>query len=95
MLKMYANLPPRKRIGILAIVLGIIAAFIGNPMDNTKTSVNIKELSMSADKTVNTINVQELSQWIIQGKMDYRLIDLRDVSEFEEYNIPSSENIHE
>lgn len=93
MLKMYANLPPRKRIGILAIILGVLAAFIGNPMDNTKTSINVKELSMSADKTVNTINVKELSEWIIQGKMDYRLIDLRDESEYNEYNIPTSENI--
>lgn len=91
MLKMYANLPPRKRIGILAILLGILAAFIGNPQDNTTTTVNIKELSMTADKNVNSVSVQELSNWIIQGKMDYRLVDLRTSAEYDEYNIPSSE----
>jgi len=91
MLKVYANLPPRKRIGILAIVLGVLAAFIGNPMDNTTASVNIKELSMVAEKDVNSISVKELANWIIQGKMDYRLIDLRTQDEYDEYNIPSSE----
>ncbi len=91
MLKIYAALPPRKRMGILAIMLGIIAAFIGNPQDNTTASVNIKELSMTAGGNVNTVTVQELSNWIIQGKMDYRLVDLRTEADYEEYNIPSSE----
>ncbi len=91
MLKVYANLPPRKRIGILAIVLGIMAAFIGNPQNNTTASVNIKELSMTAGDNVNSVSVQELSNWIIQGKMDYRLVDLRISTEYDEYNIPSSE----
>ena len=91
MLKIYAALPPRKRMGILAIILGIIAVFIGNPQDNTKTSVNIKELAMTAGDNVNTVTVNELSNWIIQGKMDYRLVDLRTEAEYEEYNIPTSE----
>ena len=91
MLKMYANLPPRKRIGILAIILGVIAAFIGTPDNSTTTSVNIKELSMTAGDNVNSVTVQELSNWIIQGKMDYRLVDLRTSVEYAEYNIPSSE----
>ena len=91
MLKIYAALPPRKRMGILAIILGIFAAFIGNPQDNTTASVNIKELSMTASGNVNTVTVQDLSNWIIQGKMDYRLVDLRTEADFDEYNIPSSE----
>ena len=91
MLKVYAALPPRKRIGILAIILGILAAIIGAPENSTTASVNIKELSMTAGKNVNTVTVQELSNWIIQGKMDYRLVDLRTEADYEEYNIPSSE----
>ena len=91
MLKVYAELPPRKRIGILALVLGVLAAFIGNPIDNTTASVNIKALSMTASDNVNSVTVQELSNWIIQGKMDYRLVDLRTEAEYDEYNIPSSE----
>lgn len=93
MLKEYAALPPRKRMGILAILLGIIAVFIGNPSDNTSVSVNLKEVSMIADKNVNSINVNELADWIIKGKMDYRLIDLRSQDEYDEYNIPTSESV--
>ena len=91
MLKVYADLPPRKRMGILAIILGVLAVFIGNPQDNTTTSVNIKALSMTASDNINSVTVQELSNWIIQGKMDYRLVDLRTEADYDEYNIPSSE----
>jgi len=93
MLKIYAALPPRKRMGILAIILGIFAAFIGNPSDATKTTVNIKEIALMAEKDANEINVNDIADWVIKGKMDYRLIDLREESEFNEYNIPTSENI--
>lgn len=93
MLKLYANLPPRKRIGILAIILGVFAAIIGDPTTGTSASVNIKELSMVAENNVNSLSVNELSDWIIQGKMDYRLIDLRPQTDYDEYNIPSSECI--
>ncbi len=92
-LKRYAELPPRKRIGILAIVLGVIAAIIGSPCNTTKSAVNLKELSMLAKKDIKEIKVHDLAKWIIEGKMDYRLIDLRDESKYNEYNIPSSENI--
>ncbi len=93
MLKIYSELPPRKRIGIITILLGVIAVFIGNPSDNTSVSVNLKEVSMIADKNVNSISVNELADWIIQGKMDYRLIDLRSQDEYDEYNIPTSESV--
>jgi len=92
-LKAYAELPPRKRIGILAIILGVIAAIIGSPCDTTKSAVNLKELSMFAEKDIDKVSVNDLAKWIIEGKMDYRLIDLRNESEYNEYNIPSSENI--
>jgi rhodanese-related sulfurtransferase len=90
LLKAYAELPPRKRIGILAIILGIAAAFIGNPSNTTKTSVNIKEIALKSENDVNGVTVNDLSSWIIKGNMHYRLVDLRNESE---YNIPTSENI--
>lgn len=93
LLKAYAELPPRKRIGIIAIILGISAAVIGNPCNTTQTKVNIKEVALKSEKDVDGIKVNELAGWIIEGKMDYRLADLRNESSFSEYNIPSSENI--
>ena len=93
LLKAFAELPPRKRIGIIAIILGIAAAIIGDPYNATKTTVSIKEVALKSSGDVDAVSVNDLGSWILEAKMDYRLVDLRDESEYSEYNIPSSENI--
>ncbi len=93
MLKTFAEYPPRKRVGLLAILLGIFAAFIGDPTGGVTKRVNLKELSMIAATENDKVHVKDLAKWIIEGKFDYRLVDLRKPEEFEKYNIPSSECI--
>lgn len=93
MLKTFAEYPPRKRVGLLAILLGIFAAFIGDPTGGVTKRVNLKELSMIAATDNDKVHVKDLAEWIIEGKFDYRLVDLRKPEEFEKYNIPSSECI--
>ena len=92
-LKNFAELPPRKRIGILAILLGIFAAFIGEPVKKTKATVNLKEISTLTVDDIAKINVFKLADDIIKSRYDYRLVDLRKPEEYKKYNIPSSENI--
>jgi len=90
-LKKFADLPPRKRIGLLAILFGVIAIFIGEPTTATKATINTKEIALLSDKDISEVNAIELADWIIKGKYDYRLVDLRNKDEFDKYNIPSSE----
>jgi hypothetical protein len=93
MLEQLVKLPIRKRVGILAIILGFLAIFAGNPYEKTTTRVNVKELSSITVTNENSINVYDLADWIIKEKLDYRLIDLRDENKFAAYNIPGSECI--
>ena len=93
MLQQFVKLPIRKRVGIIAIILGFIAIFAGSPYDRSTTRVNIKELTNISLKDDHSINAYELAEWIIKGKYDYRLIDLRNPEVFSQYNIPGSENI--
>ncbi len=92
-LKNFAELPPRKRIGILAILLGIFAAFVGNPVEKTKATINLKEISTVSANDIAKENVFKLADDIIKNKYDYRLVDLRKPEEYKKYNIPTSENI--
>lgn len=93
LLKTFAEFPPRKRIGILGILLGIISIFLRSPFDKVNTSINAKEMSMISADDIGTIKVAELADDIIKSKYDYRLIDLRKTEKYSKYNIPSSENI--
>jgi rhodanese-related sulfurtransferase len=92
MLKKFAELPPRKRVGILGIILGIFAIFAGSPFDKAKTNVNIKEMSLINTEEIVNVTVDKLADDIIKSKYDYRLIDLRESSDYLKYNIPTSEN---
>ena len=47
---------------------------------------------MIVQKEVDHVSVEDLADWIIQSKLDFRLIDLRTEKEFAEYHIPNSEN---
>lgn len=92
-LRTFANYPPRKRMGLVAILLGVLAVFAGDPNGKTKTSINAKEIALASGKNVDRIEPADLADWIIKGKFDYRLIDVRNEKNFEKYNIPGSENI--
>ncbi|MEE9431738.1 MAG: rhodanese-like domain-containing protein [Melioribacteraceae bacterium] len=91
LLKNFADMPPRKRIGLIAILLGIIAIFAGDPTSKARTTIDAKEIALLSDSDIMEVHTDELADWIIKGKFDYRLIDLRNKGEFDKYNIPSSE----
>jgi rhodanese-related sulfurtransferase len=87
------NLSLNQRLAAVLLLLAIIALFAGDPYSSAKTSIDAQELAMIVDTKVDHVTVEELADWIIQNKSDYRLIDLRTDKEFGEYNIPTSENI--
>ena len=91
MLEWLIKLPIRKRVGLLAIFLGILAIFLGNPYNKAYNRVNLKEISMLSANDIEKVETLDLADWIIKGKYDYRLLDLRKPKEFEKYNIPTSE----
>lgn len=81
------------KLAAIAIFLGFTAFIISNPFDNSIVKINAKDLAVMVQAEVDHVNVDELADWIIKGKSDYRLIDLRTEKEYNNYNIPTSENI--
>ncbi len=88
------NLNLKKRLAFTAIAIGFIGLFLGNPYKGNLVLMNTKELGIIVQKEVDHVNVEDLADWIIQTKVDFRLIDLRTEKEFSEYHIPNSENIN-
>jgi rhodanese-related sulfurtransferase len=78
---------------ILLCVLGLFAAIAGNPYQGTQYTVDAKELARVVEGEVDHVNAETLADWIIQGKADFRLIDLRTEAEFAGYHIPGAENV--
>lgn len=88
-----ARLGLNGRLALIAFALGLIALFAGNPYQGSQVTLDAKELGIMVDREVDHVTVNELADWIIKGKSDYRLIDLRPENDFSAYHVPTAENV--
>ncbi len=79
-------------LAIIALVLGL-GAVAGDPYGGSKVSLDLDELAWIVEAEVDHVTVDDLADRIIQGNMDYRLIDIRSDSAFGTYHLPSAENV--
>jgi rhodanese-related sulfurtransferase len=80
------------RLAVLALVLGA-GALVTSPRPGTVVRVDTVELGRIVQGEVDHVEPQELAAWIVAGRSDYRLIDLRDESAFAAYHIPGAERV--
>lgn len=89
----FTNLSVNRRLALVALVLGFLALFLGNPYKGAGATVNAKELSLRMATGADQVGVTTLADWIIQGKADFRVVDLRPAAAYAEYHLPNAENI--
>lgn len=82
-----------QKLAALLFVLGFAALFAGNPYGGAKATIDAQELALIVEKEVDHLSAEDLADWIIQNRADYRLIDLRTEPEFAAYHIPTAECI--
>ena len=87
-----SKLSTNQKLGAAALVLGAvaIAATVG---PRRTATVNVKQLLTRVERGDDHITPDELAVWIINGRADYRLIDIRDAAAFAAYHIPTAENV--
>ena len=79
-------------LAVTAFVLGFIALFAGTPYHGAEATVNTKELALTMATDADQVGVTVLSDWIIQGKSNFRVVDLRKAAAYAEYHLPPAEN---
>ncbi len=93
MTDMIRSLTLNARLALTAFVLGFVALFAGNPYKGAAATLNTKELAITMATNADQISVTTVADWIIQGRSDFRVVDLRPAAAFAEYHIPPAENI--
>ncbi len=93
MKKIFSNLNLKKKLGLIALVLGFFAIFAGSPYKKANITINAKNLALIAEKQVADVTPEELADWIIKGNYDFRVIDTRNRDQYNEYHIPVAQNI--
>jgi rhodanese-related sulfurtransferase len=82
-----------KQIGILvALVLAIVILFLPG-QDSKKYRFDPQTIARSIEESEDQIDPKTLSEWVIEGRRDFMLIDIRDSEAFEQGHIKGAENI--
>ncbi len=82
-----------QRLAIVAIVLGLGALVIGGVESGGVVTLDTRELAAIVEGEVDHVTPEELAEWLIAGRNDFRLIDLRGEADFAAYRIPGAENM--
>lgn len=93
MLGFFRRLTTNQRLAALALLLGVVA-IAATPTRGGRSTIDSREMAALMARSVDRVQPRALADWIIQGRADYRLIDLREAAAFAAgARIPSAENI--
>ncbi|HEY3381181.1 MAG TPA: rhodanese-like domain-containing protein [Vicinamibacterales bacterium] len=91
-MKWLTRLTVNQALALVAFVLGA-GAILAQPTNGAAVRIDPQELALVAERGSDLVKPTELADWIIQGRADFRLIDLRDEASFTAYHIPSATNV--
>jgi rhodanese-related sulfurtransferase len=80
------------RLALVALALGAVALF-SQPHRGPFVKLDAREMGAIVDAEVDHVTARELAGWIVEGRSDYRLLDLRSPEEYAKYHIPGAENV--
>jgi hypothetical protein len=92
MKNIFSGMNLNQKLGSFVGILGFAAIFLGNPYTGSTAMINTKELGALIQQEADHVEAEQLADWIIQGKSDFRLLDLRSEAEFAQYHISGAEN---
>lgn len=81
-----------QRLAAGALVLGAVAIF-AQPMRGTVARLDTRALAGEMQRDADRVAPLDLADWIVRGRADIRLIDVRDPAAFATYHIPGAENL--
>jgi len=81
----------RGRLAAMAIVFGALAIVAGDPYTGAHASVDTRQLALDVFEEKDHTSTEQLAGWIIEGRNDFRLLDVRTEQEYAAYHIPGAE----
>jgi rhodanese-related sulfurtransferase len=92
-LRWLARLPLSGRLALLAAFLGFGALLIGTPGTGTSVRIDERDLARMVQAETDHVTPEQLADWLIAGRQDFRLIDLRPAADYAAYHVPGAENL--
>jgi uncharacterized protein len=84
--------PVRKSAAVL-VGLGLVAAFAGSPYRTAIARVDTRQLALEAGTKADHVWPAQLADWIIEGRNDFIVVDVREPADYTRYHIPGALNV--
>ena len=81
----------RKNLGSTFLFLSVVLMAACSPSDGLDAA--LADVAHSAARQDDRVSVEELASWLIEGRGDFRLIDVRGADDFDKGRIAEAENI--
>jgi len=88
----WSRLSLSQRLARVAFALGLLAVLARTERGRV-VALDLKELATIIDREADHVGAAEVAGWIVSGRADYRLIDLRSEKDYAAYHIPTAENV--
>lgn len=76
-----------------ATVLSLSIASLAACSPSDKTDISLVDIAQAAARQDDRVNVHDLAAWIVEGRGDFKLVDVRLPTDFEAGTIDDAENI--
>jgi rhodanese-related sulfurtransferase len=80
------------KISIKATLLSLLVASIAACGPSNEREVSLVDVAQAAARQDDRIDVRELADWLVEGRRDFKLIDVRTPGDFESGRIGDAEN---
>ena len=87
------KLTPVRTFALSLAGLGLIAAFAGSPYRGPFAQIDTRQLALDAGTKADHVWPAQLADWLIEGRNDFLLVDVREAAEFAAYHIPGAVNV--
>lgn len=87
-----SRLETNQRLALVAFVLGLVALG-ARPAPGPVAAIDPRELAIAVQRGADQVRPSELAGWIIEGRGDYRLLDLRNAEDYGTYHVPGAESV--
>jgi rhodanese-related sulfurtransferase/uncharacterized membrane protein YedE/YeeE len=82
-----------KSLGIIALLLGVMAAVSGNPVRNGQMDASLAYPESIEGRQVAYLEPGQLAESLMARRQDMTVLDLRSQTDFETYHIPSAQHV--
>lgn len=80
-------------LGATALLLGVFAALAQTPRPAAIGTINVTELAGMVAREQDHVDAIDLARWIKDRKPGLRVIDVRPTAEFDDYHLPTAQNV--